>query len=80
VRPVAPAVEARELTVDPGGRRVLPSLSFDVEQGRITGLLEPSGCGKTTLMRCVVGVQIVASGSVSVLGRAAGSLRGGPAT
>ncbi len=75
MRPVGPAVEVRALTVDRGGKRVLHSLSFDVEQGRITGLLGPSGCGKTTLMRCVVGVQIVASGSVSVLGRAAGSLR-----
>ncbi len=36
-------------------------------------MLGPSGCGKTTLMRAIVGVQIVASGSVEVLGTPAGS-------
>ena len=30
--------------------------------GRVTGLLGPSGGGKTTFMRCVVGVQRVAAG------------------
>jgi len=36
-------------------------------------LLGPSGCGKTTLMRAIVGTQIVESGTVMVLGRPAGS-------
>jgi ABC-2 type transport system ATP-binding protein len=36
-------------------------------------LLGPSGCGKTTLMRAIVGVQIVEAGAVTVLGHPAGS-------
>jgi ABC-2 type transport system ATP-binding protein len=44
-----------------------------VPAGQVTGLLGPSGGGKTTLMRAVVGVQVVASGSVTVLGESAGS-------
>src|SRR6201989_1269983 len=32
-----------------------------------------SGCGKTTLMRAIVGVQRVAAGRIAVLGRAAGT-------
>ena len=39
----------------------------------MVGLLGPSGGGKTTLMRAIVGVQIVESGSVEVLGAPAGS-------
>ncbi|HEY3717266.1 MAG TPA: ABC transporter ATP-binding protein [Jatrophihabitantaceae bacterium] len=40
--------------------------------GTVVGLLGPSGCGKTTLMRAIVGTQIVASGRITVLGRPAG--------
>ncbi len=52
---------------------VLPDLSLKVEPGSVTALLGPSGCGKTTLMRSIVGVQIVESGDVRVLGEQAGS-------
>ncbi|KAB2350790.1 ABC transporter ATP-binding protein [Actinomadura rudentiformis] len=67
------AVSVRDLTVVRGGREVLHGLTFDVPRGSVVGLLGPSGCGKTTLMRALVGVQIVKSGTVSVLGDTAGS-------
>ena len=66
-------VSVSELRVDRGGREVLHGLTFDVPRGSVVGLLGPSGCGKTTLIRSVVGVQVVRSGSVTVLGRPAGS-------
>ncbi len=40
---------------------------------QVVGLLGPSGGGKSTLMRSVVGVQVVAGGTVTVLGEPAGS-------
>jgi ABC-2 type transport system ATP-binding protein len=70
---VSTAIEVRGLAVERGGRRVLHGLDFAVEEGTITGLLGPSGGGKTTLMRCLVGVQRVTAGTVTVLGRPAGS-------
>ena len=69
----ATAVEVSGLEVIRGGRRVLPGVSLSVRRGVVTGLLGPSGSGKSTLMRAVVGVQKVAGGTVSVLGRPAGS-------
>ncbi|CAN5901764.1 ABC transporter ATP-binding protein [soil metagenome] len=51
---------------------MLPDLSFAVPRGQVTGLLGPSGGGKSTLMRALVGVQQVASGRVEVLGLPAG--------
>nr|WSY56595.1 ABC transporter ATP-binding protein [Streptomyces sp. NBC_00886] len=68
-----PAIEIRDLVVHRGGRPVLNGVGFTVESGTVTGLLGPSGSGKTTLIRSVVGVQKIKSGSVSVLGRPAGS-------
>jgi ABC-2 type transport system ATP-binding protein len=67
------AVEADGLRVVRGGREVVRGLTFTVPRGAVVGLLGPSGCGKTTLMRAVVGVQVVAGGRVAVLGRPAGS-------
>ncbi|MES9538712.1 MULTISPECIES: ABC transporter ATP-binding protein [unclassified Actinomadura] len=67
------AVRVRDLRVVRGGQEVLHDLAFDVPRGSIVGLLGPSGCGKTTLMRALVGVQIVLSGTVTVLGEPAGS-------
>jgi len=69
----SPAVICQDLCVVRGGVSVLPGLSVRVASGRVTGLLGPSGSGKTTLIRSVVGVQQVASGTVSVLGLPAGS-------
>lgn len=67
------AIEVRDLTVERSGRGVLHDLSVSVAAGSVVGLLGPSGSGKTTLMRAIVGVQTVSSGSISVLGQAAGS-------
>lgn len=67
------AIEIRDLVVHRGGRPVLKSITFQVQQGGVTGLLGPSGSGKTTLMRSIVGVQRVTSGLVNVLSQPAGS-------
>ena len=71
------AVEVSGLTVirGTGSRKhsVLQNLSCGIKQGRITGILGPSGAGKSTLIRAIVGVQKIAAGSVTVLGRPAGS-------
>ena len=67
------ALEAHGLAVRRGGRQVLHGLDFAVPRGSVTGLLGPSGGGKTTVMRCVVGVQSNVVGTIRVLGRPAGS-------
>jgi ABC-2 type transport system ATP-binding protein len=67
------AISVDDLVVTRGGRRVLHGVTAHLPTGSITGLLGPSGSGKTTLMRAIVGVQKVASGSVTVLGQPAGT-------
>lgn len=68
-----PAIEVTGLRVRRGGHDVLRDIGFGVRRGTVTGLLGPNGCGKSTLMRSIVGVQVVQGGRVTVLGRAAGS-------
>ncbi len=67
------AIDVDTLVVRRGGRPVLHGISCTMPAGSITGLIGPSGSGKTTLMRAIVGVQRVASGTVTVLGRPAGT-------
>lgn len=68
------AVEVADLSVELGGTRVLDAIGFAVRRGRITGLLGPSGGGKTTLMRTLAGVQRH-TGTATVLGLPAGDRR-----
>jgi len=69
----SPAVTVDSLRVKRSRHEVLHSISLEIGRGTLTGLLGPSGSGKTTLMRSIVGVQRLASGSISVLGEPAGS-------
>jgi ABC-2 type transport system ATP-binding protein len=68
----APAIEAEHLCVSRGSTQILHDLSFQIEPGRVSGLIGPSGGGKTTLMRAIVGVQANVSGRLQVLGMEAG--------
>ena len=70
---VGPGIVVQELDVVRSGVDVLHGLSLTVASGRVTGLLGPNGSGKSTLMRSIVGVQRVRGGSITVLGRPAGS-------
>lgn len=67
------AVQVTDLVVRRGSAEVLHGLTCRVPAGRVTGLLGPSGGGKTTLMRALVGAQVVESGSVTVFGQPAGA-------
>ena len=71
--PDAAALTVTGLTVVRGGVTALDSVSFSVPTGQVTGLLGPSGGGKSTLMRAIVGVQIITSGEVTALGLPAGA-------
>lgn len=67
-----PAISLQNLTVLRGGETILANITADLPAGKIIGLLGPSGAGKTTLMRAIVGRQAVGRGSVTVLGLPAG--------
>ena len=60
------------LVIERGAVRAIDEVSLDISPGRITGLLGPSGSGKSSLMRAIVGVQIITSGTITVFGESAG--------
>ncbi|MDN5274851.1 MAG: Nod factor export ATP-binding protein [Candidatus Saccharibacteria bacterium] len=66
------SIRAEKLAIKKGSDQILSELTFTVSAGSITGLVGPSGAGKTTLMRAIVGVQQVTQGNLEVLGKVAG--------
>jgi phospholipid/cholesterol/gamma-HCH transport system ATP-binding protein len=66
--PGEPIIEVRDLTVRFGERTVLEKVSLTVRRGEIFVILGGSGCGKTTLLRHMIGLRRPEGGSVKVLG------------
>ena len=67
------ATAAAQLTVTGveqsyGVRRVLKSISFSLQTGEIGCLLGASGCGKTTMLRCIAGFEPIDAGSIDLKG------------
>jgi ABC-2 type transport system ATP-binding protein len=67
------AIQTLNLNVKLEKKQVLRDVTIGVPAGQVVGLLGPSGAGKTTLMRAIVGLQRPGSGTVEVLGLPAGS-------
>src|SRR5262245_12853109 len=61
-------IEFRELVKSHGGKRVLDGVSLAVVAGERAALIGPSGGGKTTLLRCALGLEPFESGEVVVDG------------
>ena len=63
------ALEVKELTKWYGSSIGVEDLSFGIEKGEIFGYLGPNGSGKTTTIRCLMGLLRPTSGQCSVLGK-----------
>jgi ABC-2 type transport system ATP-binding protein len=63
------AIEVETLTKRYGSARGVENLSFSIEKGEIFGYLGPNGSGKTTTIRCLMGLLRPASGECRILGR-----------
>jgi len=69
-------IAVNSLSVVLGGRfRALSEVSLEIAGGAITGFIGPSGAGKTTLIRAIVGRQRITGGTVMVLDMPAGSAK-----
>jgi urea transport system ATP-binding protein len=58
-----------------GGSHILRGLSFDLKPGEITVVLGRNGVGKTTLLKSLMGVVPVTSGSITLAGEAINKLK-----
>ena len=69
-------IEIRGLEKSFDGEKVLKSIDLDIEDGDIFGLIGRSGVGKSTLLRCINGLESYDAGSLKVNGREVKDLAG----
>jgi polar amino acid transport system ATP-binding protein len=61
-------IEVRKLSKSFGDRRVLDDISVRFEKGEVVALIGPSGGGKSTLLRCLNGLEDFNGGSIAIAG------------
>ncbi len=62
------SISARNISKSYQGRPAVTSISFEIGQGEVFGLIGPDGAGKTTLFRILTTVLLADSGTASVAG------------
>ena len=63
------ALQINNLSVSFNKQNILNGLTFELEEGSIALLSGASGCGKTTLLRCIAGFEQIIQGEISLFGR-----------
>jgi len=63
-----PVIQVRDLVAGYGDKTVLENVSFDVHRGEVFGIVGGSGCGKTTLMKQLIGLLRPSSGTIIIDG------------
>lgn len=58
-------IEVSGLIKEFGSTRAVDNISFRIEPGEFFSLLGSSGCGKTTTLRCIAGLELPTAGEIS---------------
>ncbi|REE57463.1 sulfate transport system ATP-binding protein [Paenibacillus taihuensis] len=62
-------IEVRHLNKSFGSHAAVQDVSFQIERGKLIGLLGPSGGGKSTLLRMLAGLETPDSGDIYINGK-----------
>lgn len=63
------SIEIRALDFSYGKRQILHDISIDIPDATLVNVLGPNGVGKSTLFRCILGLNSTYSGTVLVNGK-----------
>jgi ABC-2 type transport system ATP-binding protein len=63
------AIEINDISVRLGKASILNNISLNIPEGQIIALLGPSGAGKTTLVKAIMGMNPIYKGSIYVYGK-----------
>jgi len=66
---MSPAIVIKDLVTHYGGRLILDNVNLTIENGETVAILGQSGCGKTTLLRHIMGLHKPTSGEIYIKGK-----------
>ena len=52
-----------------GSKKAVDDLSWDIEDGKITGFIGPNGAGKTTTLKMITGILAPSEGTIEKISR-----------
>lgn len=62
-------IEISRLHKSYGNRQVLKNIDLRFEKGGITGIAGPNACGKSTLIKCILGTAVPNRGEIAINGK-----------
>jgi iron complex transport system ATP-binding protein len=68
-------ITVSKATFSYGNGNVFENINLDINKGEIFCLFGPNGCGKSTLIQCILGILRLSSGSISLRGRDVSTLK-----
>lgn len=69
------AISIKNLTVYYGDTPAITNVSFDVKEGEFLGIIGPNGGGKSTLLKAILGLIPITTGSIQIYGQSQGKNR-----
>lgn len=57
-------LEVKDVSLKLDNKLILKDINFNIEKGKIYGLIGPNGVGKTSLIKCLVGVYKTSTGKI----------------
>lgn len=67
---VKPLIDVKKLSFTYDNfKNIIEKISFDINPGEILCIIGPNGCGKTTLLNCLLGINKMQSGAIIIEGK-----------
>ena len=67
-------LDFENIHVQYGRKEILHGVDLSVEKGKITGIVGPNGCGKSTLVKTVFGIAPMKEGKIILEGQDTGKM------
>lgn len=63
------SLSAKQVTIGYDGKIIVPNLDLDIAEGKISAIIGPNGCGKSTILKTMARLHPVSNGAIYLDGR-----------
>ena len=62
-------IEVRDLQVTLSGKTIVQHMNAEIPNGKITAIIGPNGCGKSTTLKAICRINPISAGQITLLNR-----------